>query len=60
MHLNQGAELVWVLYPRQGWVHVYEPGPQLSVVAGASGVLEGGDVLPGFRLPLAELWGSGA
>ncbi len=53
-----GVQLVWVLLPRQRFVYVYE---SIEDVRGLSDKreLEGGIVLPGFRLPLAELFGAG-
>jgi Uma2 family endonuclease len=46
-----GVRLVWVLYPRQRFVHVYE---FLTRIRGLTveDELDGGDVLPGFRLSL--------
>ncbi len=54
-YFRAGVKLVWVVYPALTIVQVYE---SLTRVYGvpADGVLEGGDILPGFRLPLAELF----
>jgi Uma2 family endonuclease len=54
-YFQAGMELVWVVYPHQSMVYVYE---SLTDVHGLtrSDTLEGGKVLPGFRLPLAELF----
>jgi hypothetical protein len=54
-HLSGGA-LVWVLYPRTREVHVFAADGSVRVLRGGD-ALDGGDVLPGFRLPLAKLWG---
>ena len=54
-YLEAGARLVWVVYPRQLHVYVYES-PQLVRRLGRSDTLDGGPVLPGFQLPLAELF----
>jgi Uma2 family endonuclease len=50
-----GVLVVWVVSPQLRLVHVYE---SLTQVRGLQGgcELEGGTVLPGFRLPLAELF----
>ena len=54
-YVASGTRLVWVLYPRR----------KQAIVHRASGIatplweedsLEGGDVLPGFTMPLAELF----
>ena len=54
-YFEAGMELVWVVYPHQSLVYVYE---SLTEVHGLtrSEVLDGGKVLPGFRLPLQELF----
>jgi Uma2 family endonuclease len=53
-----GVQLVWVILPRQRFVYVYE---SIEDVRGLSEKreLDGGIVLPGFKLPLAELFGAG-
>jgi Uma2 family endonuclease len=54
-YLDAGVGLVWVVYPRTRQVHACRPEEGVGIVL-ADGVLEGGNVVPGFRLPLAELW----
>jgi Uma2 family endonuclease len=54
-YLDAGVNLVWVVYPNPGWVHVYESPQRLRGLV-ASDSLDGGSVLPGFTLPLAELF----
>jgi hypothetical protein len=44
------------VYPPRQQVYVHRPGQPVDVLH-ADGVLDGGEVLPGFRLPLAEIWG---
>ncbi len=50
-----GVTVVWVIYPKCQQVHVYE---SLTDVRGLTRAddLDGGTVLPGFRLPLTELF----
>ena len=55
MWLAAGARLVWVADPPSRTVTVYRPDGSAQVVADG-GELYGGDVLPGFRLPLADLY----
>jgi Uma2 family endonuclease len=54
-YFRAGVTLVWVVYPRARQVQVYE---SLSSIRGLSRAdeLDGGTVLPGFRLPLTELF----
>ena len=56
-YFHAGVELVWIVYPRQRQVYVYESPTQVHIVS-HSDELDGGRVLPGFRLPLATLFGS--
>ncbi len=55
-YLEAGVRLVWVVSPRRRQVYVYWPDQPVDVLGPGQG-LEGGEVLPGFRLPLDELWG---
>jgi Uma2 family endonuclease len=50
-----GTRLVWVVDPRQRHVRVYTA-PDRFVVLTEADTLDGGDVLPGFQLPLRELF----
>lgn len=54
-YFKAGVRLVWVVYPRQGLVYVYESFTSVRILRRAD-TLDGGAVLPGFRLPLAELF----
>jgi Uma2 family endonuclease len=47
--------LLWVVYPKRREVAVFAPGRKKQVI-GIDGELDGGDVLPGFRLPLSEVF----
>jgi Uma2 family endonuclease len=51
-----GCPLGWLIDPIRKTVHVYRPGRPAEQVP-ADGVLEGDPVLPGYRLPVAELFG---
>ena len=50
-----GARLIWVVYPAQEAVQVYEPAGA-SRGLGRDEALDGGDVIPGFRLPVVRLF----
>jgi Uma2 family endonuclease len=54
-YLSGGAEIVWVLYPRTRTVKVMTPDNVTRTIPAAE-VLEGGEVLPGFVLPLTGLF----
>lgn len=51
-----GSSLVWVLYPTQRVVAVHRAGTDTVVHLSAGDTLDGGDVLPGFRVPVVELF----
>ena len=50
-----GVRLVWYVYPVMREVRVYTM-PEAYVTLGGQDTLDGGDVLPGFQLPLATLF----
>jgi Uma2 family endonuclease len=50
-----GVKLAWVIDPREETAKVYTSAARFRELA-ADGVLEGGRVLPGFKLPLADLF----
>ena len=47
--------LVWWVYPERGAVVVFRAGQQVAEL-GESDALDGGEVLPGYRLPVAEIF----
>jgi Uma2 family endonuclease len=54
-YFRAGVQLVWVVYPMQSKIHVYQSPTQISVLTRAD-VLDGGTVVPGFQLALADLF----
>jgi Uma2 family endonuclease len=54
-YLRVGVRQVWVIYPAAAQVHVHESPTHIRVL-GRGDELDGGPLLPGFRLPLAELF----
>jgi Uma2 family endonuclease len=53
--IEGGVRLVWVADPASRTVDVWESGRSVRTL-GVGDELDGGDVLPGFRLPIAELF----
>jgi len=53
-YFDAGARLVWYVEPRDRTVTVYTAPDQFTVLDESS-TLDGGDLLPGFALPLREL-----
>ena len=56
LYLEAGCPLVWVVDGPRRHVHVHRPGRPPRTL-GIGDALDGADVLPGFTLPLAELFG---
>ncbi len=50
-----GTRLAWVVDPKTRTVRVHTA-PRESVVLGLGDVLDGGDVLPGLRLPVRDVF----
>jgi Uma2 family endonuclease len=55
LYFAAGARAVWVLNPKKRTVAVYNS-PSDARVLGERDTLEGGEVLPGFRLELSKLF----
>jgi Uma2 family endonuclease len=54
-YFEAGVRLVWLIDPKTRTVVVHTS-PGASTKLGEGEILDGGDVLPGFALPLAELF----
>lgn len=54
-YFSAGVRRVWVVYPTVRLVYVYESSRRVRVV-GPGEEVEGGDVVPGFRLAVDELF----
>lgn len=56
MWLAAGVGLVWVVNPQMRTVGIHRPGAPSTMLAEAD-TLDGGDVVPGFTTPVAEIFG---
>lgn len=54
-YLDAGARQVWVLWPDERAITVHTP-DRVPVDFGPDDALDGGDLLPGFRVKVAELF----
>jgi Uma2 family endonuclease len=50
-----GTKLVWIVYPTQRLLYIYESPRQVRIL-GEADELDGGLVLPDFRIPIASLF----
>lgn len=55
-YFRVGVSMVWIIYPKRQTAEMYTSPTKVHKV-GKGGVLDGGTVLPGFRLPLSRLFG---
>ena len=54
-YFSAGVQLVWVIYPEVKRAYAFSSPKHVRPI-GVTDVLDGGEVLPGFRLPLADLF----
>jgi Uma2 family endonuclease len=55
IYLAHGTRMVWLVFPDDKIVEVYVPDQDVETV-GIDGTLNGGDVLPGFTLPVKNIF----
>lgn len=55
-YLADGVQIVWVINPRQNMVIVHVAGSDQQTTLTVDRTLDGGDVIPGFTLSVAELF----
>jgi Uma2 family endonuclease len=55
-YLQHGTRLVWVVYIDERMVVVYTPQQPSGLICGMDAVLDGGDLLPGFRLAVKDIF----
>ena len=55
-YFGSGVSIVWVVWPTVKQVYIYTSPTQVRLI-GADGVLDAEPILPGWRWPVAELFG---
>jgi Uma2 family endonuclease len=58
-YFQAGVRLVWVVHPTEQQIYIYESPTRVRIL-GPSDELDGGAVVPGFRVPVAALFRRGA
>jgi len=53
--LTSGAAMVWLVNPKQGTLHIYRPDRPTQTL-GPEDVLDGQEIIPGFRLRISEIF----
>lgn len=56
LYLADGVNLVWIVYPERHKVMVYTPDTDHPQILRVEDDLKGGELMPGFSLPLSELF----
>lgn len=57
LYLDKGVRLVWIVWPDQQRLDVWRPGTDMPIATLSVGeTLDGLDVLPGFTLPVVDLF----
>lgn len=54
-YLSKGVRLVWLVYPKKRVIEVFRPGVDSEILT-AEDILDGGDVLSGFQVPVNQLF----
>lgn len=54
-YFRYGVRQVWIVRPLDGSISIYES-PRRVTILGPEDELDGGPILPGFRLPLSTLF----
>lgn len=54
-YLANGSQLVWLVYPNYRLIEVYRLGADIEIL-GEEDTLTGGNVLPGFELPVRDVF----
>lgn len=53
--LDRGARLVWIVWPRRREIDVWQPGDTQPHILTVADTLDGGAVVPGFSIPVAQV-----
>jgi Uma2 family endonuclease len=54
-YFSKGVRQVWIVVPRRQQIYVYDSPNEVGILS-ATDELQGGSLLPGFRLPVARLF----
>lgn len=54
-YLLLGTRMVWLVFPDEQEVEVYVPDKDVQTI-GIDGILDGGDILPGFQLAVRDIF----
>jgi Uma2 family endonuclease len=55
-YFDNGSRLVWLISPKQNYILVYRNGQEPDRLVKSNDSLDGEEIVPGFNLPVAELF----
>jgi len=55
LYLERGAQIVWLVYPEKLEIEVHRQGAEVQIL-GVENTLDGGDLLPGFAVPVQQIF----
>jgi len=55
IYLQNGARMVWLIYPEQQLVEVYQPEVDIQILQ-VGNTINGGEVLPGFSMAVSDVF----
>jgi Uma2 family endonuclease len=55
LYFQAGTRLVWIVYPKSRAIYVYRAEDSVTILK-PDGILDGGDVLPGFSVKVADIF----
>jgi Uma2 family endonuclease len=59
LYFEHGGRMVWVIYPEEKTVYVMKPAPNNTIISRkltVNDVLDGGDILTGFQVPVRDIF----
>jgi Uma2 family endonuclease len=54
--LERGVRMVWVVWPERGEIDVWSSATREPRTLAGDDALDAGEVIPGFRIPLGQIW----
>src|SRR5258708_30482513 len=56
LYLHDGVKVIWVLDPQRSSITIYAQNSKQQITLSAEDSLDGGDIIPGFNIPVADIF----
>ena len=56
LYLHDGVKVIWVLDPQRSRITIYSQNSKQQITLSAEDSLDGGDIIPGFSIPVADIF----